>query len=102
MGILTNFIIMTVVDNLNFSYFLRLTWKFLGLESECGDSVCWSNNKIIDFLAALCCCGNLKKKGENEHITRLYLANRLWSSGFVKTYCLSFCYSGNAKKENVN
>ena len=21
-------------------------WKFLGLKSECGDSVCWPNNKI--------------------------------------------------------
>ena len=24
-------------------------WKFLGLESERGGSVCWSNNKIIDI-----------------------------------------------------
>ena len=23
-------------------------WKFLGLESECGGSICWPNNKIID------------------------------------------------------
>jgi hypothetical protein len=45
---LTNYIIMAVVANLNFSYFLRLTWEFLDLESERGDSVCWPNNKIID------------------------------------------------------
>ena len=39
---------MTVVGNFNFSIFLRLTWKFLDLESERGSSVCWLNNKIID------------------------------------------------------
>jgi len=39
---------MAVVDNFNFFYFLRLMWKFLNLESECGGSVCWPNNKIID------------------------------------------------------
>ena len=39
---------MAVVGNFNFSIFLRLTWKFLGPLSECGGSVCWSNNKIID------------------------------------------------------
>ena len=39
---------MTVVGNLNFSYFLRLTWEFLDFESECGGSVCWPNNKIIE------------------------------------------------------
>ena len=39
---------MAVMDNFYFSMFLRLTWEFLGLESECGGSVCWSNNKIID------------------------------------------------------
>jgi len=42
------FIIMSVVGNFYFSIFLRLTWEFLGLESERGGSVCWSNNKIID------------------------------------------------------
>ena len=42
------FIIMAVVGNFNFSYFLRLMWESLGLESECGGSVCWPNNKIID------------------------------------------------------
>ena len=42
------FIIMIVVGNFNFSYFLRLTWEFLDLESERGGSVCWPNNKIID------------------------------------------------------
>ena len=25
-------------------------WEFLALESECGGSVCWPNNKIIDKL----------------------------------------------------
>ena len=39
---------MTVVGNFYFSIFLRLTWKFLGLESEHKNSVCWPNNKIID------------------------------------------------------
>ena len=43
------FIIMTVVGNFNFSYFLRLMWEFIGLESERGVSVCWANNKIIDY-----------------------------------------------------
>ena len=31
-----------------FFFFLRLTWEFLDFESECGGSVCWPNNKIID------------------------------------------------------
>ena len=39
---------MAVVGHFYFSIFLRLTWEFLGLESERGDSVCWPNNKIID------------------------------------------------------
>jgi hypothetical protein len=39
---------MAVVGNFYFSIFLRLTWKFLDLESERGGSVCWSNNNIID------------------------------------------------------
>ena len=39
---------MAVVGNFYFSIFLRLTWKFLGLESERGGSFYWSNNKIID------------------------------------------------------
>ena len=33
------FIIMAVVGNFNFSYFLRLTWEFLALESERGGSM---------------------------------------------------------------
>ena len=36
-----------MVGNFYFSIFLRLMWEFLGLESERGGSVCWSNNKII-------------------------------------------------------
>ena len=40
---------MAVVGNFNFSYFLRLTWEFLDLESERGGSVYWPNNKIIDY-----------------------------------------------------
>jgi len=40
---------MAVVGNFYFFIFLRLTWEFLGLESERGDSVCWPNNKIIDL-----------------------------------------------------
>ena len=39
---------MAVVGNFYFSIFLRLTWKFLDLESERGGSFCWPNNKIID------------------------------------------------------
>ena len=39
---------MAVVGNFYFSIYLRLMWKFLGLESECGGSICWPNNKIID------------------------------------------------------
>ena len=42
------FIIMAMVGNFYFSIFLRLTWEFLGFESERGASVCWPNNKIID------------------------------------------------------
>ena len=48
---------MAVVGNFYFSIFLRLTWKFLGLESKCGSSVYWPNNKIIDvtrFNLGLC------------------------------------------------
>ena len=45
------FIIMTVVGNFYFSYFLRLIWEFLDLESERGVSVCWPNNKIIDLFS---------------------------------------------------
>ena len=41
---------MAVVGHFYFSIFLRLTWEFLGLESERGGSVCWPNNKIIDVL----------------------------------------------------
>ena len=37
---------MAVMGNFNFSFFLRLTWEFLDLESERGGSVCWPNNKI--------------------------------------------------------
>ena len=40
---------MILVGNFYFSIFLRLTWKLLGLKSERGVSVCWPNNKIIDF-----------------------------------------------------
>ena len=39
---------MVVVSNLDFFSFFRLMWEFLGLESERGGSVCWSNNKIIE------------------------------------------------------
>ena len=38
-----------MVGNFYFSIFLRLTWEFLSLESEREGSVCWSNNKIIDW-----------------------------------------------------
>jgi hypothetical protein len=43
------FIVMAVVGNFCFSIFLQLTCEFLVLESECGGSVCWPNNKIIDL-----------------------------------------------------
>ena len=33
------FIVMAVVGDFNFSYFIRLTWAFLGLEIERGGSV---------------------------------------------------------------
>ena len=46
MSILVYFFIMAVVGN--FIFFLRLTWEFLGLESEREGSICWPNNKIID------------------------------------------------------
>ena len=49
MGILGYFFVMAVMGNFNFSYFLLLTWEFLGFESERGGSFRWSNNKIIDF-----------------------------------------------------
>ena len=39
---------MAVVSNFYYSIFLQLMWKFLDFESECGGSVCWSNNKIVD------------------------------------------------------
>ena len=50
------FIVIAVVGNFYFSIFLQLTWKFLGLESERGVSVCWPNNKIID-LSSYCVSG---------------------------------------------
>jgi len=42
---------MAVVGNFYFFIFLRLTWEFLGLESERGGSVCWPNNKITSKVA---------------------------------------------------
>ena len=42
---------MAVVGNLPF--FLRLTWEFLGHESERGGSVCWPNNKITLCFSSL-------------------------------------------------
>ena len=41
---------MAVVGNFNFFIFLRLLWEFLGLESERGGFVCWSINKIVDYM----------------------------------------------------
>ena len=38
---------MAVIGNFIFLFF-RLMWEFLDLESECGGSICLSNNKIID------------------------------------------------------
>ena len=43
------FIVIAVVGNFYFFIFLRLTWKFLGLENERECSICWLNNKIIDI-----------------------------------------------------
>ena len=43
------FIIMAVMGNFYFSIFFRLTWEFLGLESERGGSVCWINVRISGF-----------------------------------------------------
>ena len=40
------------MGNFYFSIFFQLTWKFLGLASERGGSVCWPNNKIIDCFSA--------------------------------------------------
>ena len=37
----------------NFSYFLLLTLKFLGLEIERGGSVCWPNNMISQYTVRL-------------------------------------------------
>ena len=37
------------MGNFYVSIFLRLKWEFLDLESERGDSICWPNNKIIDW-----------------------------------------------------
>ena len=48
-----SFIVMTVVGNFNCSYFLRLTWQILGLNIECGGSVCWPNNKISQYTVRL-------------------------------------------------
>ena len=36
------------MGNFYFFIFIRLTWEFLDFESECGGSVYWPNNKIID------------------------------------------------------
>ena len=44
-----NFFVMAVVGNFNFLFSLQLTWEFLDLESKRGGSVCWTNNKIIDY-----------------------------------------------------
>ena len=46
---------MAVVGNFYFSIFFRLMWEFLDLESECGGSVCWPNNKIIDGVQLVIC-----------------------------------------------
>ena len=37
---------MVLVSNFYFFYFLRLTWEFLDLKNERGDSIYWPNNKI--------------------------------------------------------
>ena len=47
------FIVMIVVGNFNFSYFLRLTWEFLRLQIKRGGSVCWPNNKISQYTVRL-------------------------------------------------
>ena len=47
------FILMALVGNFIFSYFFRLTWKFLDLEIERGGSVCWPNNKISQYTVRL-------------------------------------------------
>ena len=46
-------IVIEVVGNFNFSYFLRLTWEFLRLQIKRGGSVCWPNNKISQYTVRL-------------------------------------------------
>ena len=48
-----DFYVMAGVGNFNFSYFLRLTCEFLGLEIECGGFVDWPNNKISQYTVRL-------------------------------------------------
>ena len=52
-----------VVGNFYFSIFSRLTWKFLGLENERGDSVCWLNNKITRLMAPRICAASIENYG---------------------------------------
>ena len=47
------FIVMAVVGNFNFSYFLRIIWEFLGLEIEHGGPICWPNNMISQYTVRL-------------------------------------------------
>ena len=47
------FIVIAMVSNFNFSYFLQLMWKFLGLEIEHGGFVFWPNSKISQYTVRL-------------------------------------------------
>ena len=70
---------MAVVGNFYFFIFLRLTWEFLDLESECGGSVYWSNNKIID----------------NQRVSTENIGMNQWSGLFRKRLLLWTFISSN-------
>jgi len=80
------FIVMAVVGNFNFSYFLRLTWQILALKIECGGSVCWPNNKI------------------SQYTVRLQLFYFFQRGAMVCKYfseaCLEFFYNVYARRKN--
>ena len=78
MCILGYFFVMAVVCNFQ-KKILWLMWEFLDLESECGGSVYWSNNKIID----------------NQRVSTENIGMNQWSGLFRKRLLLWTFISSN-------